>query len=259
MPESLLPPPSEIHLWFVFCDGITDSSLLRRYRDMLSADERERERRFVMPRSRHRYLLTRALLRTTLSRYAAVSPSDWSFQTDRHGRPSIANRITEIASLSFNISHTEDLVLLGVTRACALGVDVESVRPRTPTLELAERYFSPLEARDLRAAPSQEQHERFFRYWTLKESYIKARGLGLSIPLDQFAFRIRGSKLTLQVEEQLGDRADRWRFWLLRPCADHTTAVCVERASGAQALVIREVVPLQSERPLSCEELGRSR
>lgn len=254
----LLPGPGEIHLWFVFCERITDRSLLRRYRDILSHDEREREPRFIMPRSRHRYLLTRALLRTTLSRYAPLAPSEWTFENDGYGRPWITNRMAEVANLSFNISHTDELVLLGITRERALGVDVESVRARTPALELAERYFSPGEARDLRAAPAAEQQERFFRYWTLKESYIKARGLGLSIPLDQFAFGIRGSELTLRTEEQLADPSERWRFWLLRPCADHTAAVCVERTSSAQSLLTYEAVPLHSERPLPCEELGRS-
>ncbi|HEY3786870.1 MAG TPA: 4'-phosphopantetheinyl transferase superfamily protein [Steroidobacteraceae bacterium] len=254
----LLPRPDEIHLWLVRCNEVSDAELLRRYREMLSAVEKDQEHRFLMPQSRHRYLLTRALVRTTLSRYAPLAARDWVFESDPHGRPRIVNQHEGVANLSFNISHTEDVVLLGMTADAALGVDVESVRARTPSGPLADRYFSPTEAQHLRALPPSQQQQRFFDYWTLKESYIKARGLGLSISLDQFSFRIGGGEIAIRMEPGLGDSPDRWRFWLLRTGEHHIAAICAQRTVLPQSLVMRLVVPLHSEQAFACKVLARS-
>ncbi|MGH8138746.1 MAG: 4'-phosphopantetheinyl transferase family protein [Steroidobacteraceae bacterium] len=249
----------EIHLWFVYCDEIADTALLARYRRLLSNAETEQELRFHAPADRHRYLLTRALVRTVLSRYSPLPAESWIFANDRHGRPHIANQGPGVADICFNISHTRGLVLLGITSQAALGVDVESIRERTPALELAERYFSHAEARSLRALPPGAQLARFFDFWTLKESYIKARGKGLSIPLDGFGFGIRGQQLSFEVRPELGDDAGRWRFWLLSPSAGYITAVCAGRAAaGEQVLITRKTVPLSDELDLHCTELGKS-
>src|SRR5579872_2711510 len=180
---------TEVRLWFVFCREIQDEALLARYRTLLSEVERQQERRFYFPQDRHRYLLTRALVRTVLSRYLPVLPQDWQFAADEHGRPHIVNSVPGVDDLSFNISHTREIVMLGVTKRSALGVDVEGANADTATVALADRYFSVAEAASLRALPQAAQSERFFDYWTLKESYIKARGLGLALPLQGFGFR----------------------------------------------------------------------
>src|SRR5205823_5574435 len=103
-----------------------------------------------------------------------------------YGRPETAN--SEASNLSFNISHTHSLIVLGVTRGRALGVDVENFRAREVSIDVADRYFAPQEVAVLNASPQHEQQYRFFEYWTFKESYIKARGMGLSLPLDKFSF-----------------------------------------------------------------------
>jgi 4'-phosphopantetheinyl transferase len=255
----LIPRRDEIHLWFVFCGEITDASLLASYRRLLSPAEAAQELRFRMAASRHRYLLTRALVRTTLSRYAPPAPAQWAIATDRYGRPRILNQDAGVADISFNISHTEDLILLGITARSALGVDVETLRERTPSLQLADRFFSRAESHCLRELAPAARQSRFFDFWTLKESYIKARGQGLSIPLDRFGFHIRDRELSLRVHPELGDSAGRWRFWLLEPCAGHVAAVCAERPeSGDQSLITRAVVPLRAQRTLDCSERGRS-
>ena len=99
-------------------------------------------------------------------------------------------RSTAREHLNFNISHTKSLVLLGVTSDGALGVDVENCRSREAPLKIAHQFFAPEELAELQALPRAQQHDRFFEYWTLKESYIKARGMGLSLPFElvQFPF-----------------------------------------------------------------------
>src|SRR5437867_1617437 len=119
---------AEIHLWFVFYDEVTEERLHFAYRELLNAAEKEQEPRFYFERDRRRYLITRALVRTVLSRYVSIRPTDWIFSTNAYGRPECANVQARTAGLSFNISHTHSLIVLGVTKDRALGVDVENCR-----------------------------------------------------------------------------------------------------------------------------------
>ena len=110
------------------------------YRRLLTADEHERMARFVFERDRRAFLLTRALVRTTLSRYAAVAPADWRFIANVHGRPEILDRPEGVPDLRFNISHTDGLIACAVTIGREVGVDVENIgrqltaRRRRPAL-----------------------------------------------------------------------------------------------------------------------------
>jgi 4'-phosphopantetheinyl transferase len=199
-------------------------------------------------------------VRTTLSRYAPVAPDRWAFAQNAFGRPEIANDDAAARRVSFNLSHTKGLIVLGVTCDNALGVDVENVHVRQAACEVADRFFSSVEVGSLRALPPELQHQRFFEYWTLKESYIKARGMGLSIPLDQFDFNFQGDKqVSLSVSPGLNDRAARWRFWQFQPSAQHLAALCVERSDhSAQHLEIRKVVPFVTEDSIECPLLRTS-
>jgi 4'-phosphopantetheinyl transferase len=193
-------------------------------------------------------------VRTTLSRYAPVAPDQWAFSRNAFGRPEIANDDAAARRVSFNLSHTRNLIVLGVTCDSALGVDVENVRVRRAACDVADRFFSPIEVGSLHALPAEFQHQRFFEYWTLKESYIKARGMGLSIPLDQFNFNFQGEKqVSISFSAALNDRAARWRFWQFRPSAHHLAALCVERSDHlAQQLEVRKVVPFVAEESIKC-------
>ena len=180
--------PDKIELWLAFCDEIADEGLLADYRRLLVEEERKKEARFHLAHDRHRYLITRALVRSVLSRYAAVAPQDWCFEEDAYGRPQIVNADPVARRITFNISHTRSLVVLGVTCERALGVDTEDFHTRQAELGIADHYFAADEVAQLRTTPPDLQQTRFFEYWTLKESYIKARGMGLSLPLAQFGF-----------------------------------------------------------------------
>jgi 4'-phosphopantetheinyl transferase len=251
-----MPDPTldsrEIHLWCAFCEAIEDEALLRQYHALLSESERQQQARFYFPHDRHRYLITRALTRTVLSRYADVAPRDWTFRASAHGRPEICNDVPAARLISFNISHSRNFVIIALTRELPLGVDTEDCATREPPLEIADRFFAPEEVSELRSLPAQRQLKRFFQYWTLKESYIKARGLGLAIPLDQFSFDLRAEQhVTLTTRPSLGDPAERWRFWQFQVCPANMIAVCAQRvADGPQQLVFRQAVPLASEAPL---------
>jgi 4'-phosphopantetheinyl transferase len=215
--------PGEIHLWLAFYDQLTDDRL-HRYRVLLDAAEQEQEPRFHFARDRRRYLATRVLVRTVLSRYAQVAPEEWVFSENAYGRPQVEGGD---GTLSFNISHTHSLIVLGVTRGGALGVDVENILARKVSLQIADRCFAPDEVAALAAVPPQQQQYHFFEYWTFKESYIKARGMGLSLPLDKFSFHYPDDgKVAIAIAPELGDDAARWQFWQFRPVSQYLVAVC---------------------------------
>jgi 4'-phosphopantetheinyl transferase len=238
----------QVDLWMVFTADL-QPSLLGRYRRLLDESEREQERRFVFLEDRERYVVTRALARIALSRYCDVSPAEWHFGKTKYGRPVILNEDAAAARLTFNISHTRGLVVLAVTRENELGVDVEHVNARHAILSIAERYFAPDELHDLSALPEAARQERFFELWTLKEAYAKARGMGLSLPLDQFAFDLTTpGRVAVSFAPALGDSPSRYRFWQLGPSDEFMVAVCagVSNVSAPQ-LLVRRVVPLRSE------------
>jgi 4'-phosphopantetheinyl transferase len=244
----MIPLRDQIHLWPVDYDKI-DYSQMRDHRALLNEEERKQERKFYFERDRWRYFVTRALVRKVLSRYAPVTPENWVFATNAYGRPEIANVAIGKSGLSFNISHTRSLVVLGVARGRALGVDVENVRTRVVSTDIANRFFSATEAAALRRAPPNEQQDRFFEYWTFKESYIKARGMGLSIPLDKFSFAYPNAHaVEIAIHPELEDHAGRWQFWQLRPAPDYFLAVCAERIGPLPpSIVLRKVVSMDAE------------
>ncbi|AKT37658.1 4'-phosphopantetheinyl transferase family protein [Chondromyces crocatus] len=251
-------PPGVAHLWYVFHEEIQDPGLLAAYRDLMTPEEAERQARFYFPKGRHEHLVTRALVRTTLSRYAPVDPRDWRFVAGDKGRPEIAAP-TGNARLRFNLSHTEGLIACLVTLDHEVGVDVEFVDRPSSTVDVADRFFSPHEVRELRAQPAERQRDRFFDYWTLKESYIKARGMGLSLPLDQFSFHLGSEGLAAETRPmrarddieisfdlQLVDDPESWQFALWSPSTRHRMAAGVRKGRGATPFKIelRQTVPL---------------
>ena len=179
--------PGEVHLWFTAPEEIEAPDLLDRYRRVVDEGELARLTRFVFAEHRHMFLVAHALVRATLSRYAEVLPEAWRFSHNEHGRPSVVLP-SGCPPLRFNLSHTRGLALCGVVLDREIGVDVEDRQRTGQTVDIADRFFSPSEIRALRQLPPEHQRDRFFDYWTLKESYMKARGIGLALGLANFSF-----------------------------------------------------------------------
>jgi 4'-phosphopantetheinyl transferase len=238
---------SGIDLWFVFFDEINDDAVLCRCRALLTKRERDQEGRFHFPMDRRRYLLTRALVRTTLSRYTSIAPDALLFSTNAYGRPHVANNDDVASRLSFNIAHTRNLIVLAVSFDNAVGVDTENIC-RPAALAVADQFFSDAEVATIHALPANMRSARFFEYWTLKEAYIKARGVGLSLPLDRFGFRLEGDHyIQFSALPGCDDNPSRWRFWQLRPSDDYLVAICAAGSGSAPTLQMRTIVPLFSE------------
>ena len=229
-------------------ERFADPADLARCRAVLTDDEREKTDRFRFARDRHSCLITRALVRTTLSRHHDVPPERWRFRTNGHGRPEIA---APASPLRFNLSHTNGLVVCLVSRGRAVGVDVESLERAGRWVDLADRYFAPREAAALRRVNAAGRAVRFLEYWTLKEAYIKARGLGLALPLADFSFDLPArtpDDIEIRFTTAIDDDAARWQFGLTRIGRAHLAATAIERHAGAPVrLTVREAVgPLVS-------------
>ncbi|HYE87464.1 MAG TPA: 4'-phosphopantetheinyl transferase superfamily protein, partial [Vicinamibacterales bacterium] len=217
-------PFQAVHVDLLYTANAEALAHLDAYRRLLSADEHERMARFVFDRDRRAFLLTRALVRTTLSRYAAIAPADWRFIANVHGRPEILERPDGVPDLRFNISHTDGLIACAVTIGREIGVDVEHIG-RHLHHDVAGRHFAPAEVADLRMRPPAEQQKVFFDYWTLKESYIKARGFGLALPLGDFAFKLQPpDPPQITFEPSLDDDPASWQFLQDSPSPQHRLA-----------------------------------
>lgn len=222
--------PDEVHLWLAFHGERAEERRLAGCRDLLSSGERAKEQRFARECDRVQYLLTRALVRRTLSRYEPVDPKEWKFSSNAYGRPEISIHHGVEARLRFNVSHTQGLIALGITRSAPIGVDAEDALAREAPVNVARRFFAPEEAATLAAAPEQERQCRFFRYWTLKEAYVKARGRGLSLPLDKFSFSYPDERtVVFSASSELESDPARWQFWQLHQAQRWLVGVCVRR------------------------------
>jgi 4'-phosphopantetheinyl transferase len=154
---------------------------LDRLSTLLDRAETERAGQFRFPRDRRRYIARHGRLRELLSQYVGLSPGSIRFVCNQFGKPSVRD-----SDLQFNLSHSNDVCLVAVARGQELGCDIEWCDPAFPSAQIARAFFSPAEAGALAELDRDQQLEAFYNCWTRKEAYIKARGYGVSLPLDSF-------------------------------------------------------------------------
>ena len=236
-------PFDAVHIDLVETANAAALDKLDSYQSLLSTDEHKRMARLVFDRDRRAFVITRALVRTMLSRYAAVAPADWRFVENVHGRPEIVDRPAGTPDLRFNISHTDGLIACAVTIGREVGVDVEHVG-RHVTHDIAGRFFAPEEVTDLRGLPLEDQQRIFFDYWTLKEAYIKARGFGLALPLGEFAFKLNPpGPPAITFAPSLDDDPSTWQFVQDWPTPQHRLGLAVRREGADLPVRLRFVTP----------------
>jgi 4'-phosphopantetheinyl transferase len=255
MVERLQLPLHEAHLWHLDIEAVSTEERLARYQRLLTEEERARHQRYHFEEGKRQYLLTRALVRTVLSAYAPeVAPESWRFGQGAHGRPFIREP-NALKDVSFNLSNTRGQVVCLVARGCEVGVDVELRKSTRDLLALARRFFSERERVDLEALDPSLHCRRFYEYWTLKESYIKARGMGLAIPLDQFSFTFApNGAIQIQCDPALSDEPRHWQFFQGSLSEQHALAGSLLRGDTPD----REVIYLAAV-PLEDATRGRSR
>jgi len=230
--------PDRIDLWYARLDDFTSQDQAASLR-LLSGPERRRHDAFKVQDARLQYLAGRGLVRTTLSRYRDIAPEQWRFLANRQDRPFIDPQLG-IAELHFNLSHTQGLVVCAVGAIEEVGVDVER-RDRDAGLdELAPVVLAPVELARFAKLPHEAQPEFFFAHWTLKEAYVKARGMGLSLPVNEICLDITGASPAMCFTGAIDDDASRWRLWTLRPTGQHLVGVAAAPATERLGVNVRQ-------------------
>ncbi len=223
-PSSWGLPPDLIPVWRVRLDRVPSS--YARLEDVLSPDELERARRFRFERDRRRFTLARGALRAILGGYLEVDPRSVVFDYGPQGKPRLAGASS---GPRFNVAHSGELALVAVSHGRELGVDVEYMRSLAWAGEIAGRFFSAREAATFRSLPAHLAEAAFFACWTRKEAYIKARGGGLSIPLDGFEVSFGPGNPAVLLDVQ-GDpsEASRWGMAELQPAPGYAGALVAQ-------------------------------
>ena len=222
-----LPSRAQVRLYLLDEPTTLPAAKLQQFSTWLSDDERQRWLRFHHADDRQRFLLARALVRSVLGAMLQQSPDRVQFSRNHHGKPEL--RQPGVPPLRFNVSHTRGLLALAVTVVDDIGVDVESMARDVEMLSLAERFFAASETAMLRSLPPPELRENFFRLWTLKEAWVKARGLGLQFGLDAFSigFSVDGCPVLLE-----GDDDARWSLLSCAHGGSFRLAVAVNVAAA---------------------------
>lgn len=239
-------PDNAVHVWMATCDSLRDSALLRQYQSFLDSDDVARQRRLRSSLNRHRDLIARALLRTTLSHYVDCPPGDWRFVVGVHGKPDIAG---DSPPLRFNLSHSGDRVACAVAAAGNIGIDIEQIGRKNNVLRIARRYFSVAELRQLEKQSVEEQLDAFYDYWTLKEACLKARGGGIALGLKNVSFDLSSERhIGIGFSGELDDDTARWRCWLLDVATDYRLALAwrPERPAEPVTVELMHTVPGRS-------------
>lgn len=232
---------SEAHLWF--CDISRLPADRARAVSVLDDDERERMERFVFERDRDRFLASHVFLRTVLARYVRATPLQLRFVKAQHGKPSLLTHGADAAP-AFNLSHSGDRALLAVVPgASEVGVDIEHHRPGRRLEALARKNFAQPEIERLLTAPAVTRDALFYRVWTLKEAYVKARATGLSLRLDGFWFGFGDDgSLTIDARPDIDALPRRWHCVSWNPEGGYSAAL-VHDAESALKLRWFEFAP----------------
>jgi 4'-phosphopantetheinyl transferase len=228
-----------IHLWYAHPEDLTEA-VTQACAPLLSEDERAQWQTFRFDRHRREYLTTRALVRTALSHYHPLAPEAWRFETNPYGKPTV----DPDCGLRFNLSNSPGLVVCLIAQGAEVGVDAEAIERAEKVSELAPEVLSPLELVQLEALRGPERLDRVLSLWTLKEAYIKARGVGLSLPLNKISFLFGGVEgIRMELDPSLGtEPGSRWQFCLVKH-AGHCIALMAEWANVPE-LQVWEARPL---------------
>lgn len=214
---------NEVHVWLV---PLNVPTMLSRYQQVLTEEELAQAQRFYFERDRLHWTIARAVLRLLLSHYTGVVPSYIELDKNAYGKPFIAQNAS---ALRFNLSHSGDFALYAFAWQREVGIDIEYMRDNVAYDELAAHVFSSREREVLRTLSPILKHQAFYNAWTRKEAYIKARGLGLSLPLDLFDVSLLPDEPAALLASREDEReVSRWSMHALPTSVNYAGALVVE-------------------------------
>lgn len=229
---------SDVCIWF--CNtSCLDDGVLQSADQHLSVEERTRRDRLHFGVDRRDFTIAHDLLRRTLSRYTNIPPANWRFSTNDFGKPSIESGDPQVRTLSFNLSYVRGWAACALTPSAPLGIDIECIDQSLCIEEIASRYFSKEEAIWLRRCSDNSRHARFAELWTLKESFLKATGLGLSGSLASVSFRF-DEHTAIEFSAPSTIDPTEWHFALFKPADYVRLAIAVHSTTRPRFFARRE-------------------
>ncbi len=235
-------PDNEVHVWRASVDDFDLAGLKLQAQPWLSSGEKTRLDRLYFQKHKKQLLLGRVLLRHALSSYEKLAMEQWRLTYNDYGKPRIVDAQQQqfSAPLHFNLSHSQGVLVLAVSRLADIGVDIECNLRARRIKKIASRYFSTTELEHLLALEEAAQQSRFYELWSLKESYIKACGMGLAIDLSHFSFLFGDNHcLSISFHEERVDDPAQWQFWQLRLEEGFDLALAAKSANGQQIQQLR--------------------
>ena len=206
-PDQLSLSATDVHIWRASLEQTP--GVVANLRHLLSPEEQVRADRFHFEKDRRHFTVARGGLRKLLGRYLSMAPAEIQFSYAERGKPRLAPDLEQ--GLKFNLAHSGGLALYAITRIGEIGVDLEHIRPEFTGDEIARRFFSATEVACLGQLPAPSRHRAFFDCWTRKEAFIKAKGIGLSLALDQFDVTLRPDEPAALISTRWDrDEAARW-------------------------------------------------
>ncbi|HXD11351.1 MAG TPA: 4'-phosphopantetheinyl transferase superfamily protein [Anaerolineales bacterium] len=221
---------SDLHVWCASLIGSADE--LARYESMLAQDEKARAGRFYFERDRDRYIFGRGILRTLLGGYLRLSPDQINFTYEPDGKPAVEH-ISPEHKLQFNLAHSNAwaVYIFGWDRL--VGIDIEHIRPLQDANHFAGQYYTARESELINSLSGDEKWATFYKIWTCKEAFLKAKGTGLTVPINHAEISLQTSN-SAHLASIDGDteQAAVWRLEIFNPIANYQAAIAVEGHAG---------------------------
>lgn len=214
-------PENEAQLWYFKVDEF--SKEVESYVNLLCSKEITRANSFKFAKDRMVYILARGLLRILSGRYLNEIPKNIKFDYGEYGKPDYSFQ----TPIKFNISHSGNMIVMAFMRNCDIGVDIEKIKDDFDAIAIAQHFFSPDEIRSLKALPEKEQTHGFYRCWTRKEAFIKAKGSGLSFPLTSFSVSLDADHARLLRTEWDAAEKKEWQLFSFEPAHGYLGALSV--------------------------------
>lgn len=211
--NTLFLEENKVHVWVIKKDSII--KFLEYYRDLLSIDEKKKSKTFRFSKDRNTYILARGALRLLLTKYLKIHPKNIVFNYCAFGKPKIKYDYT----IKFNVSHSGEMIVIAFCNDYDIGIDVEYIKRDFDVFDIVDNYFSKQEIKALHKIPNNQLTEAFFRGWTRKEAFIKAKSQGLSFPLDSFSISM-DSDDNAELYETAWDKNEK-NLWNIVPFETH--------------------------------------
>ncbi|NEQ43482.1 MAG: 4'-phosphopantetheinyl transferase superfamily protein [Leptolyngbya sp. SIOISBB] len=248
--QNITLEPDEVHIWLTFSEDCHAAEMHSEYVNWLDSQEENRYRTFKFQRHRFDFLCAHALSRSCLASYCQVHPTDIKFSHNQYGRPELQHpKCSPI--IHFSLSHTNGIAVFAAAHLENIGIDIENTQRQLDYLQIANTSFSVSEIQEIESLSDQVLKDRFFQYWTLKEAYTKALGMGLSFPFNQCIFHISpDSEESISFFDRTAKNTDLdWQFALLQPLEHLCIALAVHSSRNLKVRTMK-VIPGFSNDPI---------